>query len=348
MQNRAQILDDLLTHDKGRLSSVKGVITMNETKPDISVVNDSELITAFHEVEEFLIHSKSENTRRAYKSDWKRFNTWCEASGYDSMPALPGTITFYIVECANQGLKTSTIDRYLVSISQAHKMKDYESPTKDRLVRETLKGIKNKVGTAPTQKRAVAVSQLRAMVSMMPRTPCGYRDAAMLLLGFAGGFRRSELTALNWEDVQKVPEGMKITIRRSKTDQTGEGRPVGIPMGRSPITCPVMALENWKAVSEATEGPIFRTVNRWGAISDQRAAPQTVSRVIKKWAELAGLNPEGFAGHSLRAGLATEAAAAGKSERSIMNTTGHRTERMVRRYIREGSLFLENAAEGLL
>ena len=321
---------------------------MNDTGADIMVAENAELQTVLNEVEEFLVHSKSKNTRRAYKSDWKRFTTWCEARGYDSMPALPGTITFYIVECANQGLKTSTIDRYLVSISQAHKMNDYESPTKDRLVRETLKGIKNKVGTAPRQKRALTVSQLREMVSLMPRTPCGYRDAALLLVGFAGGFRRSELIALNWEDVQRVPEGMKITIRRSKTDQAGEGRPVGIPMGRSPITCPVMAMENWKAVSEATEGPIYRTINRWGAVSDRRATPQAVSRVIKKWAELAGLNPEGFAGHSLRAGLATEAAAAGKSERSIMNTTGHRTERMVRRYIRDGSLFLENAAEGLL
>jgi len=235
-----------------------------------------------------------------------------------------------------------------VAISQAHKLSGHETPTSSAIVRETLKGIRRHIGTATTQKKPLVVEHIRRICDCLGDHLADVRDRALLLIGFAGAFRRSELVALRVEDITEVPEGLKILIRRSKTDQEGAGRTVGIPFGSDPAICPVRSLRAWLTASEITTGPIFRGVNRHGHVSDRGLSGRSVARIIKKLVEQAGYDPSRFSGHSLRAGLATAAAAAGKSERAIMATTGHRSVNTVRRYIRQGSVFVDNAADGLL
>ncbi len=296
----------------------------------------------------FAFNAKSEATRRAYASDWRLFLTWCSDNELDSLPADPETVALFVTWLAEQGRKPSTIDRKLCAVSQAHKLSGLSSPTTDSRVRETLKGLKRMFGTAPTQKSPIVVVHLKRMLELLPDSLTGIRDRALLLVGFAGGFRRSELVAIDVSDLSFVPEGIVVLLRRSKTDQLGQGRKIGIPFGSTQETCPVRALRAWLEATCISEGPLFRSVNRHGGLGDDRLKGRAVARVVKRCAERAGYDPSEFAGHSLRSGLATAAAGAGKSERAIMRQTGHRSERVLRGYIRDGSLFSENAAEGLL
>jgi len=188
------------------------------------------------------------------------------------------------------------------------------------------------------------LDDIRAMVGATDAGLIGSRDQALILLGFAGAFRRSELVALDVADLAFSRDGLTVTLRRSKTDQEGAGRKVGIPYGSNPDTCPVRAVQSWLEDASVADGPAFRAVNRHGKVQESGLAPIDVARIVKKLAQCAGLDPAKYAGHSLRAGHATQAATAGASERSIMNQTGHRSVQMVRRYIRDGSLFRENSA----
>jgi len=210
-------------------------------------------------------------------------------------------------------------------------------------VRNTLKGIRRTLGTGAVQKAPAVTADIRSMVDATDATLIGLRDRALILLGFAGAFRRAEIVSLDVGDLGFNRDGLTVTLRRSKTDQQGQGRKIGIPYGSNPETCPVRTLQAWLEEGGVTEGPLFRSLNRHGALQG-RLSPVGVARVVKKLAERAGLDPAKYAGHSLRAGHATSAAASGASERSIMNQTGHRSVQMVRRYIREGSLFRENSA----
>jgi integrase len=221
---------------------------------------------------------------------------------------------------------------------------ELESPTSAGMVRNVLKGIKRVNGTAAVQKAAALTDDIRAMVSATDSGLIGVRDRAMILLGFAGAFRRSELVGLDVEDCEFGKDGLTITLRRSKTDQDGQGRKVGIPYGSNPETCPVRTVQAWMEQSGITTGPLFRSITRHEKIRPGRLSGVDVSRVVKKLAKRAGLDAAKYAGHSLRAGHATAAAIAGATERSIMNQTGHRSVQMVRRYIRDGSLFRENSA----
>ena len=286
--------------------------------------------------------AKAANTRRAYAADWRDFTTWCEVAGVPALPAAPETVTLYVTARAETS-KVSTIQRRLIAISQAHQARRLESPTKSILVRETMKGIRRVKGTAQTGKAPTLTADIRAMVAALPTSPIGMRDRALLLLGFAGAFRRSELVALDVADLQFNRQGVVVTLRRSKTDQEGQGRTIGIPHGAA-ATCPVNALRSWLQLADIDDGPIFRPVNRHGHIAPARLSAGAVAEVVKRSARAAGLDPANYAGHSLRAGLATSAAAAGVSERAIMAQTGHRSVAIARRYIREGSLFRENAA----
>jgi integrase len=207
-----------------------------------------------------------------------------------------------------------------------------------------LAGIRRAKGTAPDAKAPVLIGDLRAMVAALPAGLLGARDRALLLIGFAGAFRRSELVGLDVEDLTFSSDGLAVTLRRSKTDQEGAGRKIGIPYGSNPDTCPVRALQAWLDASVITAGPIFRSVNRHGQLQPGRLSDRAVALIVKRCVEAAGKDARKFAGHSLRAGLATAAAIGGASERSIMAQTGHRSVMMVRRYIRDGSLFRENAA----
>jgi integrase len=207
-----------------------------------------------------------------------------------------------------------------------------------------MKGIRRTKGVAPAQKSAALTDDIRAMVEATDSGLIGMRDRALILLGFAGAFRRSELVGLSVEDCEFGNDGLTVTLRRSKTDQTGAGRKIGVPYGSNPETCPVRTLQLWIEQVAITGGLLFRSITRHGQIRSGGLSGGDVARVVKKLAERAGLDPAKYAGHSLRAGHATSAAIAGASERSIMNQTGHRSVQMVRRYIRDGSLFRENSA----
>jgi len=265
-----------------------------------------------------------------------------------ALPASPETVTLYVVSLAQEGRRVSTISRALATISQRHRTMGFPSPTSASIVKETLRGIRRHLGVHQAQKCPLLSEQLRAIVATTPDDLSGSRDRAILLLGFAMAARRSELVALDVTDVAFTPEGAVVTIRRSKTDQDGAGRRIGIPYGSSPETCPVRALHAWLTAAGITTGPLFRGVGRWGRISSERLTDRAVARTIKRHVAAVGLDPRAYAGHSLRSGLATSAARAGRSERSIMATTGHKSVEMVRRYIRAGNLFQDCAAAGLL
>ncbi len=287
--------------------------------------------------------SRAANTRRAYRSDWADFITWCQAHGRSALPAAPETVVFYLSDRADT-LKTATLQRRLTSIAQAHKAADLDTPTADRAVRRVMTGIRRQNGTAQEGKAPAITREIRAMVEHLPPTLRGQRDRALLLLGFAGAFRRSELVSLDVGDLAWSDDGLTVRLKRSKTDQEGAGRTVGIPYGSKPVTCPVRAVRAWLAASGIADGPVFRGVDPHAHLSRERLSDKTVARVVKSAAEAAGLDPTQYAGHSLRAGLATAAAQAGVAERVIMAQTGHKSLPMVRKYIREGSLFTQNAA----
>ena len=292
---------------------------------------------------EYAAGAMAPNTLRAYQSDWRQFVAWCEGQGAASLPAAAGTVIAYITHQA-PAVTVATLGRRLVSIGQAHKFAGHEDPTKGAAVKLVWQGIRRAKGTAPKCKAPAVTEEVRRMVEGLPAGLLGARDRALLLVGFAGAFRRSELVGLDRTDVAITLEGLVITLRRSKTDQEGEGRKVGIPYGSRPATCPVRSLSAWLEAAGISEGPIFRPVNRHGQLGAGRLSGYGVALVVKRAAEGAGLDAANYAGHFLRAGLATSAAAAGASERAIMAQTGHRSERMVRRYIRDGSLFRDNAA----
>jgi integrase len=231
-----------------------------------------------------------------------------------------------------------------VVISRAHKAADLPSPTTSSLVRRTHAGIRRSIGTAQLGKAPALVDDLKLMLSKLPDTRVGLRDRALLLLGFAGAFRRSELVGLDVADLEFARARLIVTLRKSKTDQEGRSRRLGIPFGSSEQTCPVRSLQAWLEAARITEGPVFRSLDLFQRVQQARLSDKAVALIVKRRAKAVGLDPARYAGHSLRAGLATSAAAAGASERVIMSQTGHRSADTVRRYIREGSLFQSNPA----
>jgi integrase len=291
----------------------------------------------------FIAASKAASTRKAYGTDWADFAAWCGWKGVAALPAAPASVAAYLSELADHGKKASTINRRAAAIRFAHRVAGLDSPTSSALVEATTAGIRRSIGTAQQGKAPAVTEEIRRMLATLPEGRKGVRDRALLLVGFAGAFRRSELVGLDREDVTFCPEGMVLTLRRSKTDQEGAGQRKGIPHGQAADTCPVRALRQWLEDAGIDSGPLFRTVNRWGQLGD-RLSPIDVARAVKAAARAAGLDARHYSGHSLRAGLATAAAAAGVSERDIMRQTGHKSERMVRKYIRDGALFRDNAA----
>lgn len=318
-----------------QLGAVLGSITGADVAP----------LPAFpsEQVREFIRASKADNTLRGYRSDWRDFCAWCEAHSIRSLPAAPESVAAYIAECAGH-LKPGSIQRRLNAIAEAHKAVGLESPTHSGMVANTMKGIRRTKGTAPIQKAPTLTDDIRAMVDATDAGTMGARDRALILLGFAGAFRRSELVGFDAEDCSFGKDGLTVTLRKSKTDQNGAGRKIGVPYGSNPETCPVRVLQTWIEQAAITTGPLFRAINRHAQVQSGRLSGIDVARIVKKLAERAGLDAAKYAGHSLRSGHATSAAIAGASERSIMAQTGHRSVQMVRRYIRDGNLFRENSA----
>ncbi|MDE2099705.1 MAG: tyrosine-type recombinase/integrase [Patescibacteria group bacterium] len=309
---------------------------------------DRDELVSMHDLtstaQQYVAHAKADNTLRAYQSDWRQFVAWCEDHSCASLPASPETVAVYLAAEADAGRRPSTLTRRISAISQAHQAAGHPTPTTDAPVAAVMAGIRRVHGTAPQAKAAATTADLRRMVETLPQGLLGIRDRALLLVGFAGALRRSELVGLDVIDVAIGDQGATITLRRSKTDQEGQGRLVGIPYGSHPSTCPVRALQAWLEAAQITAGPVFRSVNRHGQIQPGRLGDRAVALVVQRAASAAGLDATHYAGHSLRAGLATSAAAAGVEERVIMAQTGHRSVAMVRRYIREGSLWRDNAA----
>ncbi|WP_391558932.1 site-specific integrase [Robertmurraya sp.] len=296
---------------------------------------------------EYLKHAKAENTIKSYRTDWKHFKDWCIDNDRTFLPATPETVSDYLSSMAAANYKPSTIQRRISAISQAHQAANYESPTHSPLVRTLWASILRVHGTQQQGKAPATIDDIRLMIEVLPSNNIGIRDRAILLIGFAGGFRRSEIVALNKEDIEFTREGLVIHQRKSKVDQEGEGRKVGIPYGGNLDTCPVRSLQDWLEAGNIGMGPIFRPINRHLQVRDRRLSDQSVALIIKRYAELAGLDVRKYSGHSLRAGLVTSAHLAGKSERAIMKQTGHRSVTTVRKYIREASVFQDNAATGI-
>jgi site-specific recombinase XerD len=298
-------------------------------------------------VRSYSADAKARRTVRAYEADWSTFSKWCSVAGLVALPATAEVVALYCAYRAQQGRKVATITRELAAISQAHKVANYPSPTTDAQVLETMKGVRRSLGVAQAQKAPVLIDDLRAMVTTLPETLLGRRDRALLVTGFAGALRRSELVALAVADLEFTAAGLVISLRRSKTDQEGEGRRIGLPCGRNAATCPVRSMRAWLDEAGIKTGPVFRAVSRHGRVAGAALCDRAVALIVKRSAAAAGLDPSRFSGHSLRAGLATAAAKAGKSERAIMHQTGHRSVVMVRRYIRNAGLFDDNAAGGI-
>jgi integrase len=306
--------------------------------------------------EDHIRRSKAPATQRAYASGFGSFELWCHQHGLDSLPAEPDTVALYLTALAGQDAAVATLRMRLVCIAQAHKAAGLPPPTQAETVRRTMSGISRAKGIRQRQVAPLRLSTLQAMLAVTPEDDLlAIRDRAILLLGFAGGMRRSELAALDVEDLTQVDEGLDVLIRWSKTDQEGAGRTIGIPRGRHPETCPVLAIRRWMAIGDIRSGPLFVRIlpngrpntkrrDPLGQASPKRLTPQGIARVVQRAADRAGLDAREFAGHSLRAGFATEAAAQGASERAIMRQTGHRSVDMVRRYIRDGDRYRDNAA----
>ena len=290
--------------------------------------------------------SKANNTLRAYKSDFRDFGAFCAKHGLSSLPSEPKIISLYLTHLSKNS-KISTIRRRLVSISMVHKLKGHYLDTKHPIITENLLGIKRVKGSIQIGKKPILISHLKSIINVINEQQNEeikkFRDRSIILIGFGGGFRRTELISIDYEDLEFVPEGLKITIRRSKTDQFGEGMIKGLPYFSNEIYCPVANLKKWLEVSKIKTGPIFTRFSKGSLLTKKRLTDQSVVLLMKKYLNLAGIENKNFAGHSLRAGFATVAAESGADERSIMDMTGHKTTQMVRRYIREANIFKNNA-----
>ena len=249
--------------------------------------------------QKYAMSSRTANTWKAYKSDWIHFSAWCEMHGFSALPSSPEVVISYIDFLAEIGIKASTIQRRISAISQRHQMAKYEPPTKNYAFREIWSSVRKQIGTAQKGKEPVRTDDLRAMVNTLQGSLLGIRDRALLLMAFAGAFRRSEVVSLNIEDVEFTRDGLIINLRKSKTDQEGAGRRVGIPFGSHRETCPVRSLQDWIEASNVESGALFRSVNRHGTLQSGRLCDKTVALVVKRCAKAAGLDATNFSGHSL-------------------------------------------------
>ena len=294
-----------------------------------------------------LKNSKSVNTVRAYKSDFNDFGLFCVQSGFKALPTEPKIVSLYLTYLSTKNVKLSTIKRRLVSIGVIHRMKGQYLDTKHPIIVENLMGIKRRKGTIQKGKKPILINNLKKLIDVIDEEKIEdinkLRDKSILLIGFAGGFRRNEIVSLDKEDLEFVFEGLKITVKRSKTDQFGEGLTKGIPYFENIAYCPVTILQKWINISKITKGPLFRKISKGSRLLENRLTDQTVALIIKKYLNKSGIDSSNYSGHSLRSGFATSAAESGAEERSIMAMTGHKTTQMVRRYIQEANLFKNNA-----
>ena len=312
---------------------------MNDIITDIKALKEETLLN--------LQSSKAVNTVRAYRSDFNDFGLFCAKNGFKSMPSEPNVVAMYLTYLSTKEMRMSTLKRRLVSIGIIHKLKGHYLDTKHPSIIENMMGIKRRKGSIQRGKKPLLINYLKAIINVIDETKNQeikkLRDRSIILIGFSGGFRRNEIVSLDYEDLDFVEQGLKINVRRSKTDQFGEGFKKALPYFDSPEYCPVVSLKKWIDVSKIKSGALFRRFNKGSKISENRLTDQTVALLIKEYLGLAGIDNKNYSGHSLRSGFATTAAESGVEERSIMAMTGHKTSEMVRRYIKEANLFKNNA-----
>jgi site-specific recombinase XerD len=295
----------------------------------------------------YIDQSLSFATRKAYASDVKIFSAWCAVHGLAALPAAPETVALFLADQARAGVAASTLNRRLAAIKCAHEAQGYDTPTGHKGVTAALKGIRRAKGTAPSKKKAATADIVKEMVRRCPDTLTGQRDRALLLLGFAGAFRRAELVALTVADLAFEADGLRVTIRKSKTDQEAAGQVIAIPHG-SVLFCPVTAVKRWLAVAGIEAGPIFRAVGKGSRIGAAALSDKSVAKRVKHYAGQVGLEAADFAAHSLRAGFVTSAAEAGASIFKMAEVSRHRSTDVLAGYVRSANLFKEHAGADLL
>jgi len=312
---------------------------MNDIITDIKALQEETLLN--------LQSSKATNTVRAYKSDFKDFGLFCAQNGFKSLPSEPKIVSLYLTYLSTKNTKMSTLKRRLVSIGVIHKLKGHYLDTKHPSIIENVLGIKRRKGSIQKGKKPILISDLKLLIDVIDEEQNEdikkLRDRSIILIGFSGGFRRNEIVSLDYEDLDFVLEGLKINIKRSKTDQFGEGSKKALPYFDNSQYCPVVSLQKWIKISNINSGPLFRRFSKGSKLSENRLTDQTVALLIKAYLKLAGVDSSNYSGHSLRSGFATSAAESGAEERSIMAMTGHKSTEMVRRYIKEANLFKNNA-----
>lgn len=291
-------------------------------------------------------NEKSAATRRAYASDWKDFAAWCAQRAATPLPAHVGIVAAYLSSLASDGRKASTIGRRAAAIGYHHKLAGLEPPTGAEAIKVVLRGIRRTIGTAREGKAPATADVLSQMLALCPDSMIGRRDRALLALGFAGAFRRSELCALEVEDLTEVPDGLRVRIRRSKTDQCGQGQEVAIPRGYR--LRPVEGVQTWLAAAEISTGPVFRSVNRGGRVGTAALSPYAASLVIKQRIAAVGLDPATYSGHSLRSGFLTSAAESGANVFKMAEVSRHHSLDTLRGYVRRVDLFKAHAGAAFL
>ena len=312
---------------------------MNDIITDIKALQEETLLN--------LQNSKANNTVRAYKSDFNDFGIFCAQNGFKSLPSDPKIVSLYLTHLSTKDAKMSTLKRRLVSIGVIHKLKGHYLDTKHPSIIENIMGIKRRKGSIQKAKKPILINSLKLIINAIDQQNKQeikkFRDRSIILIGFSGGFRRNEIVSLDYDDLDFVPEGLKINIKRSKTDQFGEGFTKALPYFDNTQYCPVLSLKKWIEISKITSGAVFRRFSKGSKLSENRLTDQTVALLIKEYLKLTGIDSKNYSGHSLRSGFATSAAESGAEERSIMAMTGHKSTEMVRRYIKEANLFKNNA-----
>ena len=312
---------------------------MNNIITDIKALQEETLLN--------LQSSKANNTLRAYKSDFNDFGIFCAQNGFTSLPSEPKVVSLYLTHLSTKDAKMSTLKRRLVSIGVIHKLKGHYLDTKHPAIIENIMGIKRRKGSIQKAKKPILISNLKLIIDVIDQQKKAdikkLRDRSIILIGFSGGFRRNEIVSLDYDDLDFVTEGLKINIKRSKTDQFGKGFTKALPYFDNSKYCPVVSLKNWIEISSITSGPVFRRFVKGSKLSEKRLTDQTVALLIKEYLNMTGIDSKNYSGHSLRSGFATSAAESGAEERSIMAMTGHKSTEMVRRYIKEANLFKNNA-----
>ena len=316
---------------------------MNNIITDLEALKEETLLN--------LKSSKAINTVRAYKSDFNDFSLFCAQNGFKTLPSDPKVISLYLTHLSTKDIKMSTLKRRLVSIGVIHKLKGYYLDTKHPSIIENIMGIKRRKGSIQKSKKPLLINNIKKIINVIDQQKIEeikkFRDRTIILIGFSGGFRRNEIVSLDYDDLDFVTEGLKINLKRSKTDQFGEGAVKALPYFDNTQYCPVKSIEKWIKISKINSGPLFRRFVKGSKLSKYRLTDQTVALLIKEYLKIADIDSKNYSGHSLRSGFATSAAESGVEERNIMAMTGHKSTEMVRRYIKEANLFKNNALNKL-